>query len=398
MLLLKKTHLEQKTSTFDDPAPTWDIFSAVIDNYGDIGVCWRLARQLVAEHGLKVRLWTDDLISFQKINPEIDSCLPIQVSRGVEIRRWVKSSMPVEPADVVIEAFACELPAVYVSAMAKSGRRHAWVNLEYLSAEAWVDSHHGLPSPHPRLPLIKYFFFPGFSPNTGGLLVEKNRLEQRAIFQADIQLCADFWQELGIPPPEKNEIRVSLFCYGNNLATSLFTDWTKGKIPVLCLIPEGVAMTQIATFFGAPRPKEGNLFKKGSLIVRVLPFLEQDKYDKLLWACNFNFVRGEDSFIRAQWAARPMVWQAYPQEACAHRPKLRAFLERYSADLPHSTAVALTTFFETWNGGGTGDLDWESLWTHRATLEKHAQEWANRLIKKEDLTTNLVNFCNNKLK
>jgi len=390
--------LEQETSTSNNSLPSWDIFCAVVDNYGDIGVCWRLARQLVAEHDLKVRLWTDDLISFQKINPEIDPLLPVQVSRGVEIKQWAESNMAVEPADVVIEAFACELPAAYVAAMAKNGRRHAWVNLEYLSAEEWVDSHHGLPSPHPRLPLIKHFFFPGFSKNTGGLLVEKNRLEQRAIFQADIKLRTAFWQKLGIPAPEKNEMRASLFCYGNNSALSLFTGWAKGATPVTCLIPEGVATTQISAFFGAPHPEEGNLFKKGSLIVRVLPFLEQDNYDKLLWACDFNFVRGEDSFVRAQWAARPMAWQIYPQESGAHWPKLKAFLSRYCFDLPQSTAAVLTTFFEAWNRGEAGVPDWESLWRHRATLEKHVQEWANRLIKKVDLTTNLVNFCNNKLK
>jgi len=390
--------LEQETSTSNNSLPSWDIFCAVVDNYGDIGVCWRLARQLVAEHDLKVRLWTDDLISFQKINPEIDPLLPVQVSRGVEIKQWAESNMAVEPADVVIEAFACELPAAYVAAMAKNGRRHAWVNLEYLSAEEWVDSHHGLPSPHPRLPLIKHFFFPGFSKNTGGLLVEKNRLEQRAIFQADIKLRTAFWQKLGIPAPEKNEIRASLFCYGNNSALSLFTGWAKGATPVTCLIPEGVATTQISAFFGAPHPEEGNLFKKGSLIVRVSPFLEQDNYDKLLWACDFNFVRGEDSFVRAQWAARPMAWQIYPQESGAHWPKLKAFLSRYCFDLPQSTAAVLTTFFEAWNRGEAGVPDWESLWRHRATLEKHVQEWANRLIKKVDLTTNLVNFCNNKLK
>ena len=398
MLLSKKTHLEQETSTSDNSRPSWDIFSTVVDNYGDIGVSWRLARQLAAEHALKVRLWTDDLISFQKINPEIDPRLPVQVSRGVEIRQWAESNIAVEPADVVIEAFACELPAAYVAAMAKSGRRHAWVNLEYLSAEGWVDSHHGLPSPHPQLPLIKYFFFPGFSPSTGGLLVEKNRLEQRALFQADIQLRTAFWQELGIPAPEKNEVRISLFCYSNNSASTLFAAWAEAANPVTCLVPEGVATKQISAFFGRPYSGVGNLFKKGSLIVRVLPFLEQDNYDKLLWACNFNFVRGEDSFVRAQWAARPMVWQIYPQEAGAHWPKLRAFLDRYCADLPQSTAAVLTPFFEACNGRDAGVPDWESLWRHHATLEKHAQKWANRLIKKEDLTTKLVNFCNNKLK
>ena len=391
-------HLEQETSISDNSPPSWDIFSAVVDNYGDIGVCWRLARQLVAEHGLKVRLWTDDLISFQKINLEIDPRSPVQVSRGVEIRQWANFNLAVEPADVVVEAFACELPDTYMAAMAKSGRRHAWVNLEYLSAEGWVDSHHGLPSPHPRLPLIKYFFFPGFSPSTGGLLVEKNRMEQRAHSQGEIQPATAFWQELDIPVPKKNEVRISLFCYDNNSAISLFSNWAKGTTPVVCLIPEGVAVTQIASFFEVPHPEKGNLFKKGSLIVRVLPFLEQDKYDKLLWSCNFNFVRGEDSFVRAQLAARPMVWQIYPQEAGAHWPKLRAFLDRYCADLPQPTAAVLTSFFEAWNGGGTGAPDWESLWMHREILEQHAQKWANRLTKEEDLTTNLVNFCNNKLK
>ena len=230
------------------------------------------------------------------------------------------------------------------------------------------------------------------------MLAEKNWLKQRAVFQADTRLCAAFWQRLGIPPPELNEIRASLFCYDNNSAASLFTDWAKGATPVTCLIPEGVATTQITSFFGAPHPEAENLFKKESLIVRVLPFLEQGEYDKLLWACDFNFVRGEDSFLRAQWAARPMAWQIYPQEAGAHWPKMNAYLDRYCADLPQSAAAALRRFFEAWNGGAPGVLDWESLWRHRATLETHALEWANRLIKKEDLTTKLVNFCNNKLK
>ena len=111
--------------------------------------------------------------------------------------------MAAEPADVVIEAFGCELPAAYVTAMAKSGRRHAWVNLEYLSAEEWVDSHHGLPSPHPRLPLIKYFFFPGFSPSTGGLLVEKNWLKQRADFPGrHSALCTLFGRNWAFPSPK----------------------------------------------------------------------------------------------------------------------------------------------------------------------------------------------------
>ena len=38
----------------------WDVFVRVIDNYGDVGVCWRLACGLAAR-GEQVRLWLDDL-------------------------------------------------------------------------------------------------------------------------------------------------------------------------------------------------------------------------------------------------------------------------------------------------------------------------------------------------
>ncbi|MDD5240616.1 MAG: elongation factor P maturation arginine rhamnosyltransferase EarP [Sulfuricella sp.] len=391
--------MEPETSTSDDVRARWDIFSTVVDNYGDIGVCWRLARQLAAEHQLNIRLWTDCLASFQRICPEIDPLAPRQIFRGVEIRRWTGVFADVEPADVVIEAFGCKLPIAYVEAMAKSGRRHAWINLEYLSAEGWVDSHHGLVSPHPRLPLTKHFFFPGFSSRTGGLLVEKGLLDQRRNFQANRCLKDEFWREIGLPAPEKEEMRVSLFCYENKAVIDLFTGWAEADgTPVVCVIPEGVATTQIASFFGQQNPSPGNFFKKGRLTVRVVPFLEQDAYDKLLWACDFNFVRGEDSFVRAQLAARPMAWQIYPQEEGAHWPKLKSFLDRYCAGLPPDATEPLRDFTEKWNRSEAGGPDWKKLWAHRATLENHARDWAGELAEKQDLATNLVNFCNSKLK
>ena len=42
------------------PQLTWDIFCNVVDNFGDIGVCWRLACNL-ASRGKRVRLWVDDV-------------------------------------------------------------------------------------------------------------------------------------------------------------------------------------------------------------------------------------------------------------------------------------------------------------------------------------------------
>lgn len=139
-----------------------DLFCAVIDNFGDIGVCWRLARQLAHEHGWEVRLFVDDLHAFRKLCPALDPEQPTQSIEEVLIEHWHEpehAGETLQIADVVIEAFACELPAVYVSAMAQRERTPVWLNLEYLSAEDWVADFHLRPSPHPRYPLLKHFFF-----------------------------------------------------------------------------------------------------------------------------------------------------------------------------------------------------------------------------------------------
>ena len=129
---------------------TCDIFCAVIDNYGDIGVCWRLARQMANEHDVAVRLWVDNLTRLEHLCPEVDVNQIQQVCRGVDVRFWAAQFPEVQVAHLVIESFACELPQRYIDAMAEREIKPFWINLEYLSAEEWVEECHGLPSPHPR--------------------------------------------------------------------------------------------------------------------------------------------------------------------------------------------------------------------------------------------------------
>ncbi|MDH5571566.1 MAG: elongation factor P maturation arginine rhamnosyltransferase EarP, partial [Gammaproteobacteria bacterium] len=161
---------------------TWDIFCSVIDYFGDIGVTWRLARQLVAEHDQEVRLWVDDMNAFCRLCPEANAKDEVQVIQGLAIHHWPHEWQPVQCADVVIEAFGCQLPPAYIEAMVKRSAPPLWLNLEYLSAEDWVEGCHGLPSPQ-RNGLQKFFFFPGFTPQTGGLLRETGLIEQRQRFQ-----------------------------------------------------------------------------------------------------------------------------------------------------------------------------------------------------------------------
>ncbi len=369
-----------------------DIFCTVVDNYGDIGVCWRLARQLAHEHGLQVRLWVDDLHSFGAMLPELEVTQVQQVCRGIEIRLWAAEMPEVQPADLVIGAFACQLPASYVLAMAACVPAPVWLNLEYLSAEDWVESHHGLPSPHPSLPLIRYFFFPGFTPRTGGLLIERDLLAQRDAFQSDTPGLARYWQALGVEEPQAEELRVSLFCYENPAIPGLLQTWVEGGSPVTCLLPEGRALPQVAAYFGQVRGQAGDVWQRGSLRVQVLPFVEQPEYDRLLWACDVNFVRGEDSCVRAQWAGRPFIWHIYPQHDGVHLQKLEALRRRYAAGLTAEAGCAVAELWQAWNAGSPAIASaWRAFVLHRAELARHGRHWAASLSG-NDLALNLLDF------
>jgi len=352
----------------------WDIFCRVIDNYGDIGICWRLARQLVSEHGKSVRLWVDDLGSLQALCPAVDPALAEQHRLGVDIRPWNDNPAVDTVGGVNIEAFACELPAAYVAAMAATQPAPLWINLEYLTAESWAEGCHGMASPHPSLPLIKHFFFPGFSPQSGGLLREKDLLARRDAAMADR------------PPGEALEI--SLFCYDTAPVGALLDSLAQSTQTVRCYVPPGQPLAAVTAHFGADGP-----WRYGALEVLPVPFMSQDDYDHLLWRCDINFVRGEDSFVRAQWAGKPFVWQIYRQEEEAHLVKLEAFLERYTATADDELKTALLAIFSAWNTGVDMAPAWAGFINRRAALSQHASAWSDAQAKMPDLAEKLVKFC-----
>ncbi len=378
------------------PAQRYDIFCNVVDNYGDVGASWRLARQLVGEHGIAVTLWIDALASLARIAPDVDAASDDQTCAGVRVRAWREALGPFELPDVVIEAFGCGLPDAYFDAMAKAPRPPLWINLEYLSAESWVDSAHGLPSRHPRLPLTKYFFFPGFTTRTGGLLREAGMLDERARVRSTPHDPP--WQSSGISlPPEA--LVVSLFCYANRALPRLLDAWTQGNEPVGCLVPEGVASAELDTWTRGRVPRAGHSIVQRSLTLATLPFVAQDQYDRLLWDCDLNIVRGEDSFVRAQWAARPFVWHIYPQAEDAHRVKLEAFLRGFETGLDERTRRPLTDFWRAFNDDHVSGaaLAWPAFRTALPKLQKHAATWSRQLARQSDLAANLVEFCEQRL-
>ena len=328
----------------------WDIFCRVVDNYGDAGVCWRLARTLAAS-GQVVRLIIDDAEPLRWMAP--------RGTPGVQVLPWPG---PAQPGDVVIEALGCDPPQTFVASMAARAKPPVWINLEYLSAEPYVERSHGLPSPQPN-GLTKWFYFPGFTARTGGLLRDGGVAPG---FDGRGWLASQGWT------PLPGERVVSLFCYDNPALPDLLQ--SLAARPTLLLLTPGFAQAQVRA--AAPTVR-----------LVALPWLDQEGYDALLAACDINFVRGEDSLLRALWAGVPMVWQAYPQHDGAHFAKLAAVLAQWQA--PPDVAA----LWQAWNGwpGQT----WPG-WPDTARWATTQRAWRTRLLAQDDLATQLLGFVSGK--
>jgi len=280
-------------------APSFDIFCRVVDNFGDIGVCWRLARQLAhPPYQSKVRLWVDDLNSFARIEQQIIPHAGLQSVDGVDIVHWTPSTTQLKPHAVVIEAFACDPPAAFVDAMVR--QNSLWINLEYLSAESWVESCHAVPSMQAN-GLRKFFFFPGFTPATGGLLREPGLLARRDQWLSKPAHRLEHLRALGLPAAQLERLQhgarlAFLFCYPNAPALGLLDSLKQQSTPSVLIVPAGVYPELLTE-------------KSDRVYVHEIPFVDQASFDQLLWSSDLNFVRGEDSLVRALWAGKPLVWQ-----------------------------------------------------------------------------------------
>ncbi len=368
-----------KSDTHASPNLRWDIFCRVIDNHGDLGVCWRLCADL-AQRGHTVRLWVDDASALAWMAP--------QGCAGVSVHAWptdaalqaFAQNAAFAVGDVVIEAFGCELPGAFQALMVQDPSP-VWINLEYLSAESYVARSHGLASPvmsGPARGATKWFFFPGFTPDTGGLLREPDLPARQAAFQRQAWLSA-----LPLDKPiAANERLISLFCYEPAALSDLLKQLSQADAPTRLLVAQGRPSAAVAAATQALHMPSSGF---GQLHISQLPYISQTEFDHLLWACDVNLVRGEDSLVRALWAGQPFVWHIYPQDDLAHHDKLHAF--EAALEMPSD----LRKFHAVWNGLETGPLPALS----RAAIDdwrQWRQQTQRRLQAQTDLTTQLVSF------
>ena len=365
-----KTELTPRQTT---PAPTsWDIFCRVIDNHGDLGVCWRLCVDL-AQRGHAVRLWVDDAAALSWMAPA--------GYETVQVMDWQDHAVAKAPHDVVVEAFGCEIPDHFQALIGQSQHvspNTVWVNLEYLSAEAYVARQHGLPSPvmhGPARGAIKWFFYPGFTHTSGGLLRELDLEKRQARFDKSQWLQQWAFEK----PVTTNERLMSLFCYEPEPLKAFLQQLAQDEVPTRLLVTAGRAQQAVRSVLPSLRSSSP------ALTIETLPYLTQIEFDHLLWACDLNFVRGEDSLVRAIWSGKPWVWQIYPQDDLAHHTKLQALCK--VLEMP----VDLHDFQLRWN-----QIDQTSLaQLSRAKLTSWgvwSQKTSLLLSQQSDLTSQLIEF------
>ena len=429
-------------------------------------MCWRLARQLSAEYAVDVTLWLDDLIALQALlsagsATQIADFSGITDGRlagvriaGVWIKAWrqewsqersqewsqersqelsqqlseeslqgLSSADARKPIDIVIEAFACELPEAFQQGLLQQETPPLWINLEYLSAEDWVRECHGLISTNPRNGMQKIFFFPGFVKGTGGLLREQGLLQQHDIWQRhEQQERQQTLTAIGVADADvtrltqPDSLLISVFTYETGSLASWLEALQHHHGPVLCLIPEGRVLNSLCRNTAAgsllnwssnapavldrsqsDRPQPGDRAVLGNLVLQVIPFQSQHEYDHLLSLCDLNLVRGEDSFVRAQWAAKPLLWHIYPQQQDAHLNKLEAFLDLYTHDTNDGIREAVKSFWLDWNTGADCTRSQTRFLQLLTELKRHARNWREKILPAGDIASNLMNFYKNRL-
>ncbi len=349
----------------------------VIDFFGDIGVAWRIAKQLKIDFNIEVHLLVDDLVTTKRLIPSIDLSLQKQTINGINICHCDFSedstSLP-PPPDFLFNVFNIDLPHSYKTLIKR--KKSKYIVIEYLSAEPWVDNFHLKPSIDPQSGLIKTYFYPGFTNQTGGLIREKGLFLRREAF--DQSRRKKLIQSLGGDP---NLYSISLFYYPIQ------------KIEVFLDVIDHI--NKPAQFFIPQYLFDLLKLKNNYQFIHIIPypFLNHDDFDNLLWSCDLNFVRGEDSWTRAIWAGKPFIWQPYIQGNNIHLIKLKAFLKRYCEACDQDLSEILIKIHDDWSNNKFNEVLWRDFFKQQARLEAFVLKQSHHYFKEASFVESLVDYC-----
>ena len=311
-----------------------DIFCRVIDFWGDVAVSWRLACALKkVQPQWDIIYYCDDwqpwctLTGMAKVPEDY---------QGIALKNYQQKSYA--QADIALEMLAGGLPGNYPAPKSMS------VNVEYLTAEDWgADCHlkQSFPKPH-------FFFLPGISQGTGGLVF--GDFFEKQVFVQDVKAQRLAWaKKMGLKlDPEKNWVS----CYLYQISA------------------QSLHKVQESIFLGPALPHIKPDF--GHFIPMTLA-----RYDELLWLCDQHLVRGEDSLSRAVLTGKPFLWQAYPQENEDHEKKVQALINQISQQEPTEKEMLQRHFFSL---NRQQSIDWVLWQKEQNHLARNFKELQKRVI------------------
>lgn len=379
---------------------TLDIFCEIIDNYGDIGVVYRTAKELQKIFPKsKIRVFLNRLDEFKKINSQVLD-LPSQNIDGIEYITFDylrDNANELLTAQVIIEAFGCQIPEEYMEIAYDNSE--LLINLEYLSAEDWIEDFHLQSSPLGKGKLKKVFFMPGFTEKSGGVIADSNYLERIQRVLENKELYEKKY--LSNIEDRENKIVGTLFSYEKNF-TPLLEDLKKlDKDVVILAMGEKTqdSLRKILKNFSIEDFR--NSLKYGKIEIRFLNFLNQEEYEELINIVDFNFVRGEDSFIRAVLTGKPYMWHIYCQEEYAHMDKIEGFLDKYRRVLENFSdedfLLNMEKFFKDYNFRKENSLElgkesYLYFFENLTKIEKYNTIFRDFLIQKCNLINKLKDF------
>lgn len=389
------------------------VLCKVVDNFGDIGVVFRLCRALSElKKNLKIRLVVSNLDSFAKISKGIDSTKTFQEFRGWKVFDWndsalCKKEFSKNPPEFILECFQCGRPE-WLEELLFSPQFNLnvqIVNVEYLTAESWADDFHLLKSGTRSAKIKKINFMPGFTKKTGGLILDKNFMRCLSEKKFALNLVKQNLDKKILSEDFSDSFKILIFSYPKNF------DFLASAIKEFSFLKKIIVF--VASGAGADSAKIS--LKKFKVDFVCLPFMQQEVWDAFLSLMDFSFVRGEDSFSRCCLFGNPFIWNIYPQEEEFHIVKLNAFLQKikipqiekfsflYNRNFkasccPESLEILeekkIPSELEKINSEMKTEI--LSLLKNYENLKPEFKKFSNEILKNGNLAENLLNFLETK--
>lgn len=304
-----------------------DIFCEIIDNFGDIGVVYRISKELKKIfQNVRIRMVLNRLEEFKAINKKVKD-IDFQEIDGLicVTEKYVKENAETfGTADVFIEAFGCNVPEEYIKRAKENSK--LWINLEYLSGEKWIEDFHLCESLIDSKTLKKIFYMPGFSEKSGGVIIDSGFLERKEYGKNNREeVLKKYFPNVDI----KDKLIGTVFSYEKNFDNLLEVLKDYERETLLILMGEKTQKSFSEILQKKLRENFGKIIKYGKITMMYADFLSQEEYEEVISAADFNFTRGEDSFVRGILLEKPFMWHIYLQEEKAHMDKIKAFTERF---------------------------------------------------------------------